>query len=69
MKKHSHFDSSRDRKLIFSIAMCEFLIEKGFLLQAVMPHKHDTNRLVFAFENSNELHYAIDEYLVQAKSK
>lgn len=62
MEKHRYYDSKQERKVIFSIRMCEFLLNRGHKMIEFDEHRTD-NKLIFVFENSNQLHYDIDEYL------
>lgn len=62
LPQHVHYDKNKDRKVIFSVKLCEFLTNKGHKMLCFEEHKR-TNRLIFVFENSNQLHYDIDEYL------
>jgi len=63
MDMHRFYDSNKESKLIFSIRLCEFLLSKGHKMREFKEHKQANSRLVFVFENTNELHYSIDEYL------
>lgn len=62
MKQHSMFNEAYAKKLIFSTRLCDFLMEKGHKLIDYEQNKNGKG-LVFIFNNSNQLHFDIDEYL------
>lgn len=47
---------------VFSQRLAGHLMEKGFVLIDMQPHKTDTRRNVFFFKESNEIKDAINEY-------
>lgn len=69
MKKHKNYESYKRRKIIFSLELCDYLMCRGYKLITVDSHKDKSGRLIFIFENSNELHYAIDEFFIEKRAQ
>ncbi|EKY26575.1 DUF5659 domain-containing protein [Clostridium celatum] len=48
--------------IIKTFKMCRYLQEKGFEIIKIMPNKENPKWNVFAFEDSNELRQAMEQY-------
>lgn len=49
-------------KLIFSMKLAGYLMQRGFVLLDMRKNTDQSNRNVFLFNESNELRCAIDDY-------
>lgn len=69
MKTHERYESHKKSKIVFSLELCDYLLCRGFKLNGVNTHKDNSGRLIFIFENSNELHYAIDDFFAEKRAQ
>lgn len=53
----------KQSQIVYSLAMTNYLINKGFHIIEVKFHKYKQNTTVFFFENTQELQDAIADYI------
>lgn len=60
--QHKHYRPENERKIVKSAQMANYLLQKGHRVVEISHNKLERGRLMFVFENNNNLHYDMDEY-------
>lgn len=56
------YNPNHERQVILSLQLANYLMEEGFNVIEIDFHRYKPNHLIYVFENSPELHDAMDNY-------